>query len=486
MALVQRILPSILVLPCLLPINAYADMNKRGNTNPIDPGVQGNLGPTNQPPSYRSRVNIGVGENKLVNGRGLCGDGRGLNQNETSVAVSGNVVLVAFNDSRGVCDPFHIGIVHWSCSLDGGDTWRTDVFGVPQSFNSRGDPWAGVSPDGQTFYLTSVWSPSPLLDPQGIAFYRGQVHPTRCIEWSDPVIVSFGTGFLYDKEAFAVDLNSGTIYLTYSLFDPSFNVSLYATRSSDGGGTWSEPVLIDDGPGQGTFPAVDQQGDLYVAYLAFSTSREDWQMQVSKSTDLGNSFQRMAGFPVRPLGVPFVDRSSEFPQLAVDNSGGPRDGWIYLVWHGSSPENVLRPYISHSEDGGETWSEPIAMNTDDSNAPHWWPSVSVDGTGNVNVIFLDRRNNPGTGYTDLFFAQSTDGGNTFDNFRVTDVTSSWEGIRHDPGFTYVGDYIRAISVGTTVYATWVDPRNGDPDIYFSRINAHVVADDSPPLRRRNY
>jgi hypothetical protein len=58
---------------------------------------------------------------------------------------------------------------------------------------------------------------------------------------------------------------------------------------------------------------------------------------------------------------------------------------------------------------------------------------------------------------------------------VTDVTSSWQGIRTDPGFTFAGDYLRGVTQGTSLYTVWPDPRNGDPDVYFSRIDTAALA-----------
>jgi hypothetical protein len=169
-----------------------------------------------------------------------------------------------------------------------------------------------------------------------------------------------------------------------------------------------------------------------------------------------------------------MDRSSDFPQLAVDTSGGPYDGFVYVVWH-SGVGGWNRPMIAHSEDGGTTWTSPMPVNQDDVSAPHWWPSVSVDANGTVNVVYLDRRNNPGTGLTDLYLSQSTDGGYSFTDTQVTDVTSSWQGIRTDPGFTFAGDYLRGVTQGTSLYTVWPDPRNGDPDVYFSRIDTAALA-----------
>ena len=450
----MKLLYALFVLSLLLfPVWAPAQ-----TTGAVDPTVIGNPGPVTVPKYERAILNGAISPNVPANSRELCPNGRGLQQNETSIVVSGDVVVVAFNDARGgpsACPDDHAA-VGWAYSLDAGKTF-TDGGGLPfpRDFNN-GDPWLGVSPDGTTFYLTGLWRGF-----QGLGFYRGGVVNNQLV-WSDPVIVSFPAGNPFmDKEAFAVDPNSGTIYLCYTDFRDGTKIK--ATRSLDGGDTWLDPVAVSNGGSQGSFPAIDGLGTVYVAH------QQGGMMRITRSTDLGDSFQQVAVFPFRTRGVPAMDRSSDFPQVAVDTSGGDRDGWVYVVWHSISDENVIRPYITHSEDGGETWTDPIPVNTDDTDAEHWWPSVSVDALGNVNVVFLDRRLNPGTALTDLFYAQSTDGGYSFIDMRASDVSGDWRGIRYDPGFTYAGDYIRAISSGTSVYAAWTDARNGDPDIYFTRI-----------------
>src|SRR5262249_31533158 len=199
-------------------------------------------------------------------------------------------------------------------------------------------------------------------------------------------------------------------------------------RSGDGGDTWLDPVAVSNGNSQGSFPVVDNYGTVYIGYNQGAT------IDVARSTDAGDTWVRVARFPFTTVGVSFRDRSPSFPQLAVDRSGGPRDGWVYVVWQKLSPDSILRPYVAHSEDGGENWTTPIPMNSDTTNAFHWWPSVSVDDNGNVNAIWLDRRLNPGTGMTNTFFGQSTDGGNTFTDLRISDASGNWQGIRFDAGF----------------------------------------------------
>jgi len=428
----------------------------------VDPSVKGNPGPATNEVRGKVSLDAAVGPNTLVNDRTLCPNGRGLIQSETSIAVAGNVVVAAFNDSRGVCEPDQHAAVGWGFSLDNGDTW-TDGGTLPMSRQmNNGDPWVGVSPDGQTFYLTGLFNGY-----QGFGFHRGTVTDTG-IDWNFVTVVSFpGVSVLHDKEAIAVNPNTGRIHLTYTRFQGG-STSIQSTYSDDQGDTWTPQVLVYAGNCQGSFPAIDGQGNVFVAFQAPPFIR------VYRSLDGGDSFQPVATFPFSASGVPFMDRSSDFPQVAIDTSGLGFNGFVYVVWHSSSGGNT-RPMIAHSEDGGDTWTDPIPVNQDDVVSYHWWPSVSVDANGTVNVIYLDRRNNPGTGLTDLFLSQSTDGGYTFTDTLVTDVTASWQGIMSDPGFTYAGDYLRGVTQGTSLYAVWPDVRNRDPDVYFSRIDTAKLA-----------
>ena len=436
----------------------------------LDPTVKGNLGPATNEVRAGNKLDGAVGANVLVNDRTLCPNGRGLTQSEISMAAAGNVVVAAFNDSRGPCMPDQHAAIGWAFSFDNGDTW-TDGGTLPMSrLMNNGDPWLGVSPDGQTFYLVGLYNGYA-----GFGFHRGTVTETG-IDWQFVRVVSFpGTSVLHDKEAIAVNPITGRIHLTYTRFQGSAS-SIYATYSDDQGDTWTPQVPVYLGSSQGSFPALDNYGTLYVAFNGGGAIR------VYRSFDSGDSFQPVTAFPVSATGVPFMDRSSDFPQIAVDTSGLDLDGFVYVVWHQSIAGN-MQAMISHSEDFGDTWTTPIPVNQDDVVTYHWWPSVSVDANGTVNVIYLDRRNNPGTGLTDLFLSQSFDGGYTFFDTQVTDVTASWQGIRYDPGFTYAGDYLRGITQGTSLYAAWPDTRNGDPDIYFSRIDSASLAARAQAQRR---
>jgi len=99
---------------------------------------------------------------------------------------------------------------------------------------------------------------------------------------------------------------------------------------------------------------------------------------------------------------------------------------------------------------------------------HFYPTVTVDSLGRVNVFFYDRRENRGTSITNLYFAQSSDGGASFDpNIRVTDTPSLWTIEADTPNY---GDYINSLSVGTKACVAYADGRDGDPDAYFACVD----------------
>jgi len=151
------------------------------------------------------------------------------------------------------------------------------------------------------------------------------------------------------------------------------------------------------------------------------------------------------------------------PSIAV-NTKDPQK--LVVAWQ-------VNASVAYSDDGGQTWTGSFVV--DDVTGIHFSPTVSVDSAGNVNVFFYDRRENPGTSTTNVYFAQSADGGATFaPNIRVTEVATTWGSIPSDitPNF---GDYMTSLSVGTDVLITWSDGRNGDPDSYFARLTPAMMA-----------
>jgi hypothetical protein len=154
----------------------------------------------------------------------------------------------------------------------------------------------------------------------------------------------------------------------------------------------------------------------------------------------------------------------------VANGGPSRPGFI-----GNRDTDV---YVRYSDDHGATWSGPVLV----AGGSHtqFFPTVSVEPGGNVDVFYYDAVQvpasagpppAPSTSLTDVFWAQSIDGGATFQTpVKVSTVTTNWRTTVSNisPNF---GDYITAVSGGNKIFATWGDGRNGVPDVFFSKIDA---------------
>ena len=121
-----------------------------------------------------------------------------------------------------------------------------------------------------------------------------------------------------------------------------------------------------------------------------------------------------------------------------------------------------------SSDEGSTWSDPIRVNQDEQGQghEHYFPWITCDPeTGTLSVIFYDDRN-VGGNKCEVFCANSFDGGETWEDFRVSDVDFTPAPI---PGLAggYMGDYLGISARGGQVYPVWTDNRSGVTMTYCS-------------------
>jgi hypothetical protein len=143
------------------------------------------------------------------------------------------------------------------------------------------------------------------------------------------------------------------------------------------------------------------------------------------------------------------------PSITVDNSG-----IIYVVWNdrrgNTSYEDI---YFAKSTDGGQTFSKNVKINDGAGDRAGYRPIIKVDSKGTIYVVWTDFRN--GWDNPDIYFVNSTDGGLTFGtNFRVND----------GKGATWESWPSMDIDNNDNIYIAWTDRRNGsnDYDIYFTK------------------
>ena len=159
--------------------------------------------------------------------------------------------------------------------------------------------------------------------------------------------------------------------------------------------------------------------------------------------------------------------------LAVDQSGGPHNGRIYLSYL-DAPSTAATPdlaatrlYVIHSDDGGLTWSTPVLVNDDGTSASHFMPGFAVDQTtGAVGATWYDTRADPTRVTARYYGSVSSDGGDTWSpNFPIAAGTSnatlatSPVGVRN----TNWGDYTGLAFQNGVMVPVWADNSNSTGD-----------------------
>jgi hypothetical protein len=256
---------------------------------------------------------------------------------------------------------------------------------------------------------------------------------------------------------------------------------IVVSRSTDGGLTWSAPIIINDPSIAGTRsgnlfadPAVGPNGELYVAWHDISAG----QVWIDRSTDGGLTFgidvlatSSAAGFktsipaqPDRGVGV--------MPTIDTDRSGGPFDGRIYLAYSdlGAGGPNDFNVLVRSSTDRGLTWTAPAVVHDDGGTNSQFLPWVDVDQqTGQVVAVWYDARNDANNKKVEVFLAVSDDGGATWKpNVLVSDNPSDMSVDNPDRYGGNFLEYIGVASLGGTAFPVWADNSESPGDLdYFT-------------------
>ncbi len=386
-------------------------------------------------------------------------------------------------------------------STDGGNNWfGSDTCSSPVISNHNGNPGPGVGPDSR-LYLSYFYNSYSTI--------RVSYSTDYGATWSAGTSLQSGSTFNYNKTA--VDNLPASPYfgrayvawMDYSIVPAGIAVSY----STNGGVNWSAHQDINTESSGHFFhsmsPAVGPDGSVYIAYqneLTGSSHTGDF-IGLAKSTDGGvtwtynNDVYDCNGVTAF---IPFIDSDPiliyDFPSMAIDNSGGPRNGWIYIV----TAEKFLAPagtdldIIMHvSSDGGSTWSSGIRVNQDPVNNGQYQytPAVCVGEDGAVNVVYYDTRNATIIGgipdSAQVYISRSTDGGTSFEDVPVSDHRFQPKPIQ-ELGAGQQGDYIGIVESNGTVFPYWCDDFTGIYQAWTTKVTfsplcpVETAANPNPP------
>ena len=403
---------------------------------------------------FTSQVNVDSDGNDII------GDAA----NETSIAVdptNPNRIVIGWRQFDTVTSNFRQA--GYGYSLDGGLTWTFPGVLNPGVF--RSDPVLDFDTEGN-FYYNSLKSDFTCdvykIDDGGI-------------DWADPV-----SAFGGDKQWMRLDrsdgIGAGNIY---SNWNQSFSTCDWDfTRSIDGGTSFEECTPVVDTPQWGTL-AVDADGTLYTVgeansglVLVKSTTAKDpnfpvnWDFSTPVDLD-GNLSIGGAVNPQGLLGQMWVD---------VDKSEGVGHGNVYVLAsvNRSSNSDNGDVMFAKSLDGGETFSAPKKINTDNgTDNVQWFGTMSVAPNGRIDVVWLDTRDAPeGTNDSRLYYSFSDDQG---DNWSSNEALS----IAFNPNIGYpqqnkMGDYFDMVSHDNGAHLAWANTINGGQDVYYTYISPEAI------------
>ena len=318
-------------------------------------------------------------------------------------------------------------------SVDGGFSWSEGQ--ITSSYGVWGDPCVIFDGSGDAYYAHLS------RPPDSIGKFLDRIVVQKSIDgglhWNDGVGIGLNPPKHQDKEWLAADMTSsvfhGYLYCAWTEFDsisspfPSDSSRILFARSTDAGASWSVPVRVSDRGGdcldgdntvEGAVPAIGPNGEVYVSWSG------PLGILFDKSSDGGNSWGADISVASQPGGWDFdvsgIYRCNGLPVTACDVSSSLYRGRIYVLW--SDQRNGLEDtdiFLVHSKDGGMTWSQPRRVNDDMTARHQFFPWLSVDqSNGDLYLVFYDRRETVGD-TTDVYVAKSSDGGETFTNFKVS-------------------------------------------------------------------
>ena len=228
------------------------------------------------------------------------------------------------------------------------------------------------------------------------------------------------------------------------------------------------------------FPVVELDGTLALAWKSGRNTDSAVTIYFARSTDGGNTFSAPVVVGIAcPFNAPGTDGSPVFPQLALDRSSGPGRGALYLAWQTACPRAGVSTLgdvvVTRSDDDGASWSAPVVANSDSGSAMHVQPTLTVDGYGRP-WLFVYRVIPMGdSSLATLVRTRSSDGGAHFEPLQdVSDVPSTW-GVTPEAGPQNYGEYISAITTGDRVDVVYCDARSRDPDVYWTAFTTSDVA-----------
>jgi hypothetical protein len=176
---------------------------------------------------------------------------------------------------------------------------------------------------------------------------------------------------------------------------------------------------------------------------------------IARSSDKGKTWT------VSTLGPPNFSGAGSQTGLGWTPKGGPQGTYVaaYQATPASSPSSgPAQIVVQRSTDGGETWTDPLAINDDDpaQQFASFYPQIGVAPNGRIDAVWQDTRDQSDF-RINVRYSYSNNGGKTWaPNMLITDRPVDFNygvsfnsDLRQPPGVASTNEY---------AWIGWADPR----------------------------
>ena len=383
---------------------------------------------------------------------------RSGDQWEPAIAADGRGHLYVLYPQYGAvpdcprCTPPSIALL---ISNDNGVTWLPSKALLPFS-TGQFDPQIVVDPvDRQTVYAS--WLQNDKRD----------IVVARSLDFGRTWSFSWAERGRENADKPVLTVRGADIYVGFN-HDERFLVA----ASHDAGQTFSR-VQVNPNPAPGSSLAggatIDPAGNVYFGWTAYARHEiavHPVSVFVSRSGDGG-----------RTWGTLLLDVSSSPPGCAAQNCetgflgaqialASDAAGALYALWNsGAANGGAERMYFSSSTTGGASWSERVNVSRAAPGVEHGFPAIVAGAPGDVRIAWMDARaaeaGHPTRRLWNTFYRNSTNGGATWN--AETRLSGPAEGYDYalPAGFRFpFGDYFGlAIDSDGVTHAAWGEGRD---------------------------
>jgi len=407
---------------------------------------------------FTNQVNVDENGNNIINDAA----------NEPSIAfdpTNPDRIVIGWRQFDNINNDFRQA--GYGYSLDGGQNWTFPGVIDPGVF--RSDPVLDFDSEGNFYYnsLTVVGGGDYVCDVYRIL--------DGGVEWDNGVFAQGG-----DKQWMRIDKTNGIGNgNNYSFWTSYFSTCYpgFFTRSTNGGNSYENCVSIPGDPSWGTL-AVGPDGELYIVGAGYQ-----YDILVAKSTSAQNPVNPVSWDSYAPVnldgeltGWSNINPAGLVGQawVDVDVSNGPGHGNVYVLasvdrFSNNDPADVM---FAKSTNGGQTFSSPIRINTDQSTSNYqWFGTMSVAPNGRIDAIWLDTRDASGGSqyWSALYYSYSNDQGETWsENEKLSESFDPHIGW---PQQQKMGDYFDMKSDNGGAHLAWANTLTGGQDVYYSYITS---------------